>query len=322
MKRFLVITLAFLLGAPLAHAGLEVPSNGSQQSGIGDISGWFCNPGTYTYTIDNGPVGPLVYGTNRNDTLGPCGDANNGIIQQFNWNLIPTGQHTIRIFFNGQQIDQATFSSTNIGTEFLSGAGGSVSTVLAGRDVTLTWQQGQQNYVITSATQGGNFSLNTLIGNWIFSFQIGSVLFTEGYSLTHLQQTTNFLAIVGTDDIGGPVLGGETADISSEPFPYQFALLDPGSIICQFYVFNQLTQNTLEGIYIQYQTFSPGNCNTSSGSGPYPMTGLRVNAQVTSASSEQEQKDAVESMLFAEQADGAAENIRALADEMVRQLQQ
>lgn len=154
MKRALFVGVLVCLGASLAHAGLEVPTNGSNQSGIGDISGSFCDDGTYTYSVDNGATNPLIYGTDRGDTQGECGDSNNGVIQQFNWNLIPTGQHTIRIFRNGEQVDQATFNTTNIGTEFLTGASSSTTAVLNGQQVTLAWQQNQQNFVIVGFNPG------------------------------------------------------------------------------------------------------------------------------------------------------------------------
>lgn len=226
MKQALIVSLFFCLVASLAHAGLEVPTNGSNQSGIGDITGWFCNDGTYTYTIDNGPAAPLVYGTNRNDTIGPCGDANNGFIQQFNWNLIPSGQHTIRIFFNGQQIDQATFTSTNIGTEFLTGASGSVSTTLAGRNVTLTWQQNQQNFVITSSTPVGVYP--NVAGTWSVSvdfvtencnfIQVPPDLPTHLSGTFTVQQTGNQLTIFqGSQIFTGDLETNGDFTVVSEP---------------------------------------------------------------------------------------------------------
>jgi len=137
-----------------AQSSLEVPQAGAFQSGLGYISGWKCSGGNLTFTIDNGPPGSLAYGISRGDTQGTCGDSNNGFISQFNWNLLTTGQHTIRVFDNGQQFAEATFTSTNLGTEFLSGASGSVQTTLAGKNLTLTWQQNQQNYAVTAVSGG------------------------------------------------------------------------------------------------------------------------------------------------------------------------
>ena len=282
MKKALIVSLFLCLRASLAHAGLEVPTNGSNQSGIGDISGWFCNNGTYTYTIDNGPASPLVYGTNRNDTIGPCGDANNGIIQQFNWNLIPSGQHTIRIFFNGQLIDQATFTSTNIGAEFLTGAAGSVSTILAGRDVTLTWQQSQQNYVITSVSAGGGGlnDLSSLIGTWLFSYTIIST-FTNTYDLQTLTTIDGVPTLIGEDEFGGGVIANKVQDLSpGSSLPYTFALLDPGSIICRFFVFNHTSTNVVNGVYAQFDADNFGNCTNKTSGNTYAMTGSRISAIV------------------------------------------
>jgi hypothetical protein len=129
--------------------------DGSHVSGIGYVRGWKCTGGDLTFTIDNGPSAPLSYGGDRGDTLGVCGDINNSFITQYNWNLLSAGQHTIRIFDNGVQFAQSTFTVTTLGSEFLTGQSGATTFTFAGQKVTLTWQQDQQNFVITAASGGG-----------------------------------------------------------------------------------------------------------------------------------------------------------------------
>src|SRR5436309_1000569 len=125
MRRALIaifLGLGSLLPTALwAQANLENPASGSYQSGIGIVSGWKCTGGNLTFTIDNGPAAPLVYGTSRADTQGSCGDVNNGFAALINWNLAGNGQHTLRAYDNGVQFASITFSVATIGAEFLSG---------------------------------------------------------------------------------------------------------------------------------------------------------------------------------------------------------
>ncbi len=160
MSKFLVGILLTLILAPPSYgqSSLETPGPGSFQSGLGYVVGWKCTAGNLTFTIDNGPPGLLIYGASRGDTQGVCGDSNNGFITQFNWNLVGNGQHTIRVFDNGVQFSQATFTVTTLGAEFLTGQSATCNTSLAGQNVTLTWQQNQQNFAITGASGGGPFS--------------------------------------------------------------------------------------------------------------------------------------------------------------------
>lgn len=126
---------------------LENPPPGSFVSGISIISGWKCTAGTLTFTIDNGPLGTLVYGSSRGDT--PCSNINNGFVTLWNWNIISAGQHTLRVFDNGVQFAQATFIVTTLGQQFLTGASGAyVLPNFAGRNVIVQWQESLQNFVI------------------------------------------------------------------------------------------------------------------------------------------------------------------------------
>jgi hypothetical protein len=126
---------------------LENPPQGGTVSGISLISGWKCTTGTLTFTIDNGPPGTLVYGSSRGDT--PCNNPNNGFVALWNWNLVGAGQHTIRVFDNGAQFAEATFTVATFGTEFLSEASGTcVLPNFAGFTVVTQWQESLQNFAI------------------------------------------------------------------------------------------------------------------------------------------------------------------------------
>ncbi len=137
-----------------AQANLENPAPGSFQSGIGIVSGWKCTAGALTFTIDGGPSSPLSYGSSRGDTQNMCGDVNNGFIAENNWNLAGDGQHTIRIYDDGVQFAQATFTVTTLRTEYLTGVNGTCTLQnfpSTGDRVTVRWEENLQNFVIEEA---------------------------------------------------------------------------------------------------------------------------------------------------------------------------
>ena len=94
-----------------------------------------------------------AYGTNRADTTKPCGDTDNGFGLLFNWNMLGDGEHTVVTLVDGVELDRTTVTVTTLGTEFLHDVAGTC--VLAdfpapGETVSLSWQEAQQNFVITA----------------------------------------------------------------------------------------------------------------------------------------------------------------------------
>ena len=273
-----------------AQANLDTPLPGSFVSGIGYVRGWKCTAGNLTFTIDNGPPASLSYGSSRADTQGVCGDANNGFITQLNWNLVGTGQHTIRVFDNGVQFTQATFTVTTLGVEFLTGQSATCNTSIAGQNVTLAWQQDQQNFVITAAGGGGGTSLSDLLGRWHFVSNFSGTLFTDSYWLQQVTTINGTPAITGVDlDDSGLIIAARVQDLISEPFPYNFALLDPGSILCDLFVFNKTGADTVTGADVLLD-LSAGKCGAPLTGNLNPMTGTRyaLAATIAPASSDDE----------------------------------
>lgn len=146
-------------GLVWAQANLENPAPNSFQSGISVVSGWKCTGGILTFTIDNGPPAQLAYGTSRLDTQGVCGGTNNGFGYLMNWNLVGNGQHTIRVYDNGQQFAQATFLVATLGMEFVQGATGEALTLFPNSNTTtfLEWQESLQNFMIGAAVPNSIF---------------------------------------------------------------------------------------------------------------------------------------------------------------------
>lgn len=148
---------------------IENPQPGGTYSGIGALTGWRCTGGTITFVFDTGLTVQAGYGTSRNDTIGACGDANNGFAALMNFNLLGDGQHTVSVRNNGTQFAFVTFNVKTLGAEFLTGRSGSAQIQNfpnAGQTTTVQWQQSSQNFVIANVTGGGGGSIPNVTGRW------------------------------------------------------------------------------------------------------------------------------------------------------------
>ena len=154
---FVTLIGAFLLPQSLwAQSVFENPQPDSFQSGVGVISGWACdaeridvvfNPGT-----ENEAIFQAAYGTDRGDTQGHCNDINNGFGLLFNWNLLGPGTHLVQARADGKIFGTAIVTVTTLGQEFLREARGDFVVEdfpTDGNDISLSWQETTQNFVIT-----------------------------------------------------------------------------------------------------------------------------------------------------------------------------
>ena len=153
-----------LVGIPSVPAAsltgvLENPAPYSFQSGIGVISGWVCE--AEVVEIELGHLGRQVaaYGTERVDTAYTeagemvCGDTDNGFGLLFNWNRLGAGEHVVVARVDGIELGRTTVRVTRLGTNFLENVTGTCEATdfpETGQTVTLTWQEAQQNFVITN----------------------------------------------------------------------------------------------------------------------------------------------------------------------------
>ena len=102
---------------------LEIPSNGTQLSGVGVISGWKCDAGTITVSLNGGARLPTVKGLPRNDTRGACRNSGyNGFVTYMNWAILGDGEHTAVAFDNGVEFARSTFEVATLGEEFVARA--------------------------------------------------------------------------------------------------------------------------------------------------------------------------------------------------------
>ncbi len=142
----------YTLVVNLVVGALDIPGPETFRSGIGFISGWVCEAEQVELEIDGEAVLSVPYGTDREDSLEPCGDRNNGFVLGMNWNLLGDGKHTVRVLTDGLEFGAATLSVTTFGVEFLTGGQGDY--LLSdfpdtGQQIRLVWQEALQNFVIT-----------------------------------------------------------------------------------------------------------------------------------------------------------------------------
>ena len=120
--RVLMCALSLLLsGAHASARVLESPADGALVSGLRFLSGWKCNAGQITVTLDGGR--PILVATEqpRADTLPACGTIQNGFIAQTNWHHLGAGLHTAVAYDDGVEFARSTFTVGTTATEFLQG---------------------------------------------------------------------------------------------------------------------------------------------------------------------------------------------------------
>jgi hypothetical protein len=156
LEKLLIAVIGSLLcGGAVAIGSLENPQPGSTESGIGLISGWYCQATTITFQIDDMPPVAAPYGSGRGDTSAVCGgNTATGFSYLTNYNILTTGPHTIKVFADGVLFGTTSFNAVNLGGEFLSGKLGEYYLYNFpdfGTRTRVTWQQSKQNFVITGS---------------------------------------------------------------------------------------------------------------------------------------------------------------------------
>ena len=148
----LCLGLLLLTPALTQAARLEIPGHGANLSGIGVISGWKCEAtGTITVRLDGGTPIPMLYGSERGDTRGVCGDSANGFVAIFNWGLLADGLHTAVAADGAGEFARSTFTVTTFGEEFVEGASGECRIPdfpAPGESALFAWNEATQGLVL------------------------------------------------------------------------------------------------------------------------------------------------------------------------------
>ena len=149
----LVLSMASSAGAQTGN--LEVPSDGSFQSGIGFMSGWVCDGRNVEIVLNETQRLTVARGIGRADTEAVCGDTDNGFITLWNWNLLGEGQHTAALVVDGQTVQSNTFTITTLGEEFIRGLERDVVVndfPAPGETTRFRWQEPVQGLVLVPPT--------------------------------------------------------------------------------------------------------------------------------------------------------------------------
>ena len=160
MYRIMTTLLVVFISAVAHAATLEIPGYDAVLSGIGVISGWKCETsGPLTVRFDGGDAIPLLYGSERGDTLSVCGDKNNGFVAIMNWSNLGDGEHTAVAYDNGVEFDRTAFQVITTGEDFLRDAQGSCSIPnfpSPGETATFTWTEATQHLEMTKLEGPGS----------------------------------------------------------------------------------------------------------------------------------------------------------------------
>ena len=179
MTKTAIIGLAFvslfLAAAPGWTATLESPANGASLSGIGFISGWKCDAGEITVTINDGGHIPVATDQPRADTRIVCGTIHNGFITQMNWALLGTGTHTVVAYDDGVKFASSVFTVVTTGEEYLSDAAGECVVPdfpAPGENASFAWNTSTQHLELTDvgshvvAPNPATTGLERFVGLW------------------------------------------------------------------------------------------------------------------------------------------------------------
>ena len=148
--------LVVLAAAASWAAVLESPADGSVVSGIGTVSGWKCDAGRITVTIDGGSHLAVAARQERGDlrVSGQCGGTTgHGFVRWINWALLGDGEHVVAAYDDGVAFARSTFIVGTTGRSFLDGA--VRRTVVddfpePGQRTLLEWNEGTQHFEIAA----------------------------------------------------------------------------------------------------------------------------------------------------------------------------
>ena len=177
-----------LLPLSATAATLETPSNGDMLSGIGVVRGWKCEAnGPLTVRFDGGDPIPLAYGNERTDVqnAGGCPTSAVGFVSVWNYGILSTGTHTVVVYDDGVEFARATFSVTQPGTAYLTGAEAVCVVPDFPEDDTnalFEWNQSTQHLELTALGTEEELPVPTSLrfnGTWQFHFRLDRNLLSD-----------------------------------------------------------------------------------------------------------------------------------------------
>ena len=172
--RFLLLA-ALILSSPSLYAAskgaLENPQPNDYASGIYLISGWVCDAQEVQILLNGSQYLTAAYGSDRQDTLSVCGDADNGFGVLANMANLGSGEHQATLIADGDVIATHDFQVAALSTgEFaqdLEGCAVSEDFPKKGFETSLQWTTSTQGFQITG--EKGSPTEN-LEGPWTAEF--------------------------------------------------------------------------------------------------------------------------------------------------------
>jgi hypothetical protein len=164
-KRLTAILVSLAPALTFAAGSLENPQPGGRESGIGLVSGWYCNASRIDIEVDGTTLYQAAYGTGRGDTQATCGRSNTGFALLINWNTLGAGLHQVRALADGVEFARATATVVTLGGEFQQGKRGTMrldNFPDIGKGVIVEWQESKQNFAIRDFVQ----SVPSMNGTW------------------------------------------------------------------------------------------------------------------------------------------------------------
>ena len=243
MKNILIgIPLLLLSMNVLSEGALENPKKNSVQSGIGMIYGWYCDANKIEIVFDDRPPKEAAYGTTRRDTVGACGDDDNGFGLQWGWSILGKGWHTVRAYADGKLFAENDFYVGQIGDgSYLRGAEGTFE--LNGfpdkeTEVVVTWNESTQNFsILESRNNAPDVDSSNWDGLWTSSSfnGDGEVAISHDVLLgkKHLVVTMFDIGALGLEVLEGEIIGNKARVTATYPrvdAVFDITLLSPNRV--------------------------------------------------------------------------------------------
>lgn len=198
----LAIGLLAASGGAAAVGNLEIPAAGQVATGIGIVSGWHCTAKAITLRIDNADPVAAATGTERKDTASACaGQVNTGFSLLLNYNLMPTGAHTLVAYADGVEFAHANFSTTTLGVDFLANESGRRylrNFPDMNQTVIVDWQENRQNFSIVGRGNGTSTPVSTIAGTYYGA--AGTQCATDPQPVMQQERFASFTISVSSDN--------------------------------------------------------------------------------------------------------------------------
>ena len=254
-RKWLTAVVCGLLFTPCvawSAATLENPSPGAIKSGVGLVSGWVCEAKDVTASFDDGPQIFIPSGSDREDTRGVCGDADNGFGLLLNYNELGDGPHTATLYADGLIQTQVNFSVQTLGTTFLRGVTGQGTVALSdGKQVDVQWEETTQGFTITGYREVDDPEpTDSGVGQFIGTWEFTNSAITKTYTFLEVEPCWTNGALSCVHDYAAIAQLGPDI-VSGFETHYLYALSQQDADVCRAFFLHEVAEDgqTVSGDY-------------------------------------------------------------------------